>query len=244
MSDIHGHLAQLRAALDLVDLDARLVLLGDYIDRGPHSLEVLRLVRQTQDSHSDRVVALLANHEVDFLEWLDGDDEDPSWLAADEGLVTIRSVLPHEVLDEILEAQDDELDATSLNASIKRAVVSHHGGLIGWLKRMPLFHEDEHAIYVHAGIDEEAGASWRAMTPDYVFTHKFPADTGPFHKPIVAGHVATASLSPDGSHEVFHDGAAHWYIDGSVEATGMLNVLRYDVADDAFETFTIGAPAP
>lgn len=246
MSDIHGHLAQLHAALGLVDLDgdagASLVLLGDYIDRGERSMEVLRLVKQIQDRHPARVVALLGNHEADFLEWLDGDDEDLSWLAADEDFTTVRSFVPQWDLDAILAAYEDDLDGTSLNSAIKRAVVAHNRDLVAWLKRLPLFHETEHAIYVHAGVDEEAGSSWRSVTPDYVFTHKYPADTGGFHKPIVAGHVATASLSSDGSHGVFYDGEAHWYIDGSVEITGMLNVLRYDVADGAVEAFTVGEP--
>lgn len=244
VSDIHGHLPQLQAALDLVDLDgdpeASLLLLGDYIDRGPHSMEVLRLVKETESSHPGRVVVLPGNHEIDFLEWLDADDEDPTWLVADEGLLTIRSFVPQEVLDAILADHEREIDAASLNAAIKRAVVAHHRDLIAWLKRLPLFYETEHAIYVHAGVDEEAGEVWRAVTPDHVFTHKYPADTGGFHKLIVAGHVATSSISGDGGHGVFHDGEAHWYIDGSVETTGVLNVLRYDVADGAFEAFTVG----
>ena len=169
VSDIHGHLPQLHAALDVVDLDgdpgASLVLLGDYIDRGVHSMEVLRLVKQVRDRHPGRVIALLGNHEVDFLEWLDGDDEDPSWLAADEDFTTVRSFVPDAELDAILAAYEDDLDGTSLNSAIKRAVVAHHRDLVAWLKRLPLFHEAEHAIYVHAGVDEEAGASWRSVTP-------------------------------------------------------------------------------
>lgn len=45
VSDIHGHLTALCAALELVglaaDQAAELVLLGDYVDRGPASCRVL-----------------------------------------------------------------------------------------------------------------------------------------------------------------------------------------------------------
>lgn len=80
--------------------------------------------------------------------------------------------------------------------------------------------------------------SW--ATPNYVLTEKFPATTGPFLKTIVAGHVRTSELHADGSHGVFHDGEGHWYIDGAVEATGRLRVLRYDVATGDYEGIVFG----
>ena len=47
MSDIHGCLDAFKASLSTIDLEARdskLVLLGDYCDRGPDSLGVFELV--------------------------------------------------------------------------------------------------------------------------------------------------------------------------------------------------------
>ena len=86
---------------------------------------------------------------------------------------------------------------------------------------------------MHAGVDEDAGELWRAATPEYVLTEKYPASTGQFVKTVIAGHVRTSELHADGSHGVFHDGASHYYIDGAVEKTGRLNVLRYDVESGA-----------
>ncbi|OFL67431.1 hypothetical protein HMPREF2757_10390 [Brevibacterium sp. HMSC063G07] len=84
LSDIHGHIDPFHAALQLVDLDrdpaAELVLLGDYVDRGPASREVLETVRDLQQRFPERVTALLGNHDDWFLDWLDGDDDD-SFLA-------------------------------------------------------------------------------------------------------------------------------------------------------------------
>lgn len=53
-------------------------------------------------------------------------------------------------------------------------------------------------------------------------------------KRIIAGHVRTSESHTDGSHEVFHDGASHFYIDASVEETGRLNVPHYDVESGEF----------
>ncbi|PII83007.1 hypothetical protein BMH32_10245 [Leucobacter sp. OLJS4] len=76
--DILGHLDALERALEVVDLDgdpgAQLVLLGDYVDRGPSSRQVLERVCSLQQEHSERVVALLGNHDCWMLDWLDAED--------------------------------------------------------------------------------------------------------------------------------------------------------------------------
>jgi hypothetical protein len=73
ISDVHGHLADLRALLGnagLVDADDRwtgaddeLWMLGDLIDRGPDGIGVIRLMRSLQEQAPDRVHVLLGNHE-------------------------------------------------------------------------------------------------------------------------------------------------------------------------------------
>jgi len=77
VSDVHGHVEDLVAALrqeDLLDSDrawcggqARLTFLGDYFDRGPDGIAVVDLVRRLQheaDSTGGRVDALIGNHEI------------------------------------------------------------------------------------------------------------------------------------------------------------------------------------
>lgn len=90
VSDIPGHVAPLRAVLDLVDLDgdpaAERILLGDYVDRGPDSLGVLQVVRELQGRHPGRVTALLGNHDDWMLNWLESDDGGFSWLMGDAEL--------------------------------------------------------------------------------------------------------------------------------------------------------------
>ena len=59
-TDIHGRLDALLNLLDQVPKGARLVFLGDYIDRGSQSAEVVSLVRSLQ---LDGAVCLRGNHE-------------------------------------------------------------------------------------------------------------------------------------------------------------------------------------
>jgi len=69
--DIHGRLDLLVRAMELIaeDVAARgrppfkTVFLGDFIDRGPASAQVIALVRTMQREAGKRVVALRGNHE-------------------------------------------------------------------------------------------------------------------------------------------------------------------------------------
>lgn len=249
VSDIHGHIEPFRAALELVGLDcdpaAQLVLLGDYVDRGPASVDVLITVRELCLRFPDRVTALLGNHDDWFLDWLDGDDEDFSWLMGDADLGTVKSFLDPLELAHALGHDDPSsdasaLDGTTMNHNIKNAILTKHSELVGWLRTLPRVHETDEQIFVHAGVDEEAGEMWRAATPDHVLTEKFPPTFGPFIKTVIAGHVRTSEMHEDGSHGTFHDGDSHYYIDGSVEVTGRLNVLRLSVAGGTYESFVAG----
>lgn len=74
MSDIHGFIEPFEEALTHVDLNdgtSRLVLLGDYCDRGPASLDVYRKIMGLQEEFPAQVIALRGNHEEMLLEYLD-----------------------------------------------------------------------------------------------------------------------------------------------------------------------------
>ena len=98
-----------------------------------------------------------------------------------------------------------------------------------WADALSPFHETERQVFVHAGIEEDAGDLWRWATDEIMACCKFPATTGPFPKDVVAGHVATSSLHGEESfHDVYWDGFSHYYIDGSTERSGEMPILIYD----------------
>ena len=113
---------------------------------------------------------------------------------------------------------------------------------INWMRSLPLYWTAGKTIFVHAGIDEEAGDFWKAGTPDHIFTSKYPADTGEIEgldMKVVAGHIGTAAISGDPSfHGIFHDGASHYYIDGSVYDSGTIPVLLVDTSTDKYYSVT------
>lgn len=254
--DTHGCLPELREALsgiDLTDPTTTLILLGDYIDRGPDSLGVLTAVKHLTDHHPDQVVALAGNHECWFLDWIDADDADPTWLLADTELATTRSLLPADVVEaavaDLVDAArrgsaDPDL-AGRANARIKNEVTARHLEIIEWLRRRPLTHETGTHLFVHAGVDEDAGPSWEAMTPERMLTEKYPPSLGAHRvgETIVAGHVGVGPLHAAQGRlkcwEPYTD-AGHIYLDGRVEVTGQLNTMHYDTGTGAttFHTAT------
>lgn len=105
-----------------------------------------------------------------------------------------------------------------------------------WLRSLPVVVETDQQIFVHAGIDEEAGPWWRLGYEDWYFCSKFPPTLGSYDKDIIAGHVGAPGLAGDDCFEgAFWDGESHYYIDGATELTGRITVLRYDVVRGGYD---------
>ncbi|MBI3002212.1 MAG: serine/threonine protein phosphatase [candidate division NC10 bacterium] len=87
IGDIHGCLTPLLRLLDKVAPGAadELVFIGDYIDRGPQSREVVELVRGLPG----RITFLVGNHEKMLLDYLEGTQQ--SLYLLNGGEETLRS---------------------------------------------------------------------------------------------------------------------------------------------------------
>lgn len=113
---------------------------------------------------------------------------------------------------------------------------------INWISNLPTHFTYGNTIFVHAGIDEEAGEDWEWGTSDETFTSKYPADLGKVEgldKKIVAGHIGTYSISNDPNfNDIYYDGQSHFYIDGTVIKTGVIPVLLVDTDKDKYYKVT------
>ena len=130
----------------------------------------------------------------------------------------------------------DLLDA----APLSRSMLSPE--IVKWLGELHLCFETDRQIFVHAGIDEEAGEEWMIGTGEELLYGKHPATFGPFHKDIIAGHNGTFKISKDagepiGINGALHDGQSHYFIDGSTERSGKLPILRYDTETGQYAAF-------
>ncbi len=76
VGDIHGCLDKLISLMAIIDIDLKkdtLVFIGDYIDRGPDSKEVVDYLIDL-GQREDRVVFLKGNHELMLEDYLSGAD--------------------------------------------------------------------------------------------------------------------------------------------------------------------------
>lgn len=208
ISDIHGSIFEFEDALLKVDLDFandnKLVLLGDYI-HGPSSYEVLdRIIALQQKFGSDRVVALLGNHEEMALNGYWAINQDRFGVYNDD--------------------YNEEREEVYLR----------------WFSNLPLYYEIGNAIFVHAGIDEQAASEgfWEIGTSEYIFTSKFPAEIGKipnFDYKIIAGHIGTRTIANNPRYnDIFYDGFNHYFLDSTVQESGELFVLMYNVEQNEF----------
>ena len=95
IGDVHGCFASLEALLARLPLDPgrdRLWLVGDLVNRGPRSLDVLRWARRTAAAMGERFACVLGNHDLHLLRRAEG----------------LRPAKPRDTLEPILEAGDGE----------------------------------------------------------------------------------------------------------------------------------------
>ena len=247
MSDIHGCLEPFERALaaaDLSDGRSKLILLGDYCDRGSNSLQVYERIMELQQRFPGQIIAIRGNHEEMLLEDIDMAD-DPGfardWLLADSNLATTRSFLDVEQFSEVRRLLMRKRFADAYRFAMG-CMASDHADIIAWIRALPYYYETPNQLFVHAGIDEEVGDLWRIGTPVEWFTASTPDYVGcAFDLDVIAGHVGTETVSGiPGYAGIFYDGASHYFIDGNVVKNGRVLVLSYDEATGIYSGEGLG----
>lgn len=145
IGDIHGcaeNLARLWEKLDQIVPDLPLVHVGDYVDRGESSAQVLEMLFDRQKERAD-VICLKGNHEEMFLEFLDDPSENGERWLRYGGLQTVASFGP----------TGDAYGRKDI-ARLRDAVIERLGEeRINWLKDMPFIWSSGNMSVVHAGAD-------------------------------------------------------------------------------------------
>lgn len=151
IGDVHGDLEQLRllfTRLPRLAAGDTVVFLGDYVDRGPDSAGVVAFVRELMRTSPARIVALRGNHEDAWLTIAERGWPEfllPRGNGCYESYRSFSGMMPPGEYDLPTPA---EFDAMSKAAFLPPDVLA-------WMRELPLFYEDEHAIYVHAGIKRD-----------------------------------------------------------------------------------------
>jgi len=176
IGDIHGCLEKLEELMTKFDIDKEkdtLVFIGDYIDRGKSSKEVVDYVINLQDQYRN-VVCLLGNHEQMFLQYLEGLDE--GLYLGNGGVSTLSSY-------EIFLSDNIE----KRRAKIPDAHWKFYESLL------PYYETDKY-IFVHAGIRPGLPVKEQTLDDLLWIRYEFIENEKDFGKTVVFGH--TPLMSP------------------------------------------------
>jgi len=164
IGDIHGCSEALRTLLETIrpQRDDTIVTLGDYIDRGPNSHDVIEQIFELQNQCE--LITLLGNHELMLLLAKD-DAEQLGWWQSCGGAATLLSY----------------------NNTIESIPESH----FEFIEACPLAYETDTHIFVHANyeatvpMDEQSDQVllWHHLAPDHI---PAPHISG---KKVIVGHT-------------------------------------------------------
>ncbi|WP_152656596.1 metallophosphoesterase family protein [Oceanobacillus sp. CFH 90083] len=227
ISDIHGCYQELVQLLKLNDYnpkDDQLILLGDYIDRGPESKRTVAYIMKLVE---EGAIALRGNHDQMFLEFIFSDDPDKERrYLMNGGMTTLETYVGEDYFPD--DAAGEHLH--SARQLIKETDREH----LAFLSNLPYYFETEKHLFVHAGIDPSL-ADWK-NTPDYDkiwIRHEFLGFDHPHHFTVVHGHSPTQYIRGRKDNSIFF-GNKKIGIDGACAYGGRLNCLI--IMEDSYQT--------
>lgn len=170
--DLHGRFDHLLGAIKAVKDDGltdddTLVFLGDYIDRGPQSAEIVASLRGLMGDRPN-VICLSGNHEYMMVWGLQHGDEQLQGWAVNGGVMTIASYT-------------DGLGDLDQQTMADDCV---------WFLALPTTHEDAHRVYVHAKVDPSLPLDEQQLKTVHWERYKREDGTGYNGKHVVHGHEA------------------------------------------------------
>ncbi|MBO9709898.1 MAG: serine/threonine protein phosphatase [Caulobacter sp.] len=223
IGDVHGHLALLDALLDTIAADAAgrtasgppvLVLVGDYIDRGPQSREVIDRLMALEARAAERGEFeprfLLGNHEQTMLAFLDGPEGGPAWADFGGGATLASYGVPPPP------GRGDAAAWADVQARFKAAVPPGH---VAFLRRLELSARYGDYLFVHAGV--RPGVPLDRQDPEDLVWIRGDFLNTAHRLGVVVVHGHTPAEAP-------FLGADRINIDTGAYATGVLTAVRLD----------------
>ena len=206
VGDVHGSdylLEDLLARIDAQraeDDQSHIIFVGDYVDRGEQSAQVLARV-MAMDHAYDNVTALMGNHELMMLRFMEDPLEGARWLHYG-GLQTLASFGVGGVTES---SSQDDLVAAALG--LFKAMPK---GMESWLKNLALHWSSGNLTVVHAGANPAEPIetqSRRTLTfghPDFAIKQR------PDGQWVAHGHTITDTPGSDGKGRIAVDTGAYY----------------------------------
>lgn len=179
IGDVHGCFNKLRSLITTCDTlfagrNARFIFMGDYIDRGPHSKDVINFLIAGQSEVGHRFVCLRGNHEEMLVRAADKH-------RSDRDLMTWWGNGGEQTLESYGVGDPSDLPAEHLD----------------WMRTLPLIVTEPGRVFVHAGVRPDTPLSSQSAEDLLWIREPFLSsehDHGAF---VVHGHTPTGSMDPD-----------------------------------------------
>lgn len=176
IGDLHGRADLLDKLLDQARDGEQIICVGDYVDRGENSADVLARLHETPD-----ILCLKGNHEDMLLAFLeDPENAGPRWLRYG-GLQTLASFGVPGI--------SERMRGGELTAARDEMVKRMGNAQIDWLQTMPLFYETGNVAIVHAGADPVCPIAQQSNTVLMWGHPEFRKTTRPDGIWVVHGHT-------------------------------------------------------
>ena len=220
IADLHGRHDLLTAAIEDIERHSpdggTVVFTGDYVDRGPDSRQVIETLMAGPQVPGWKWICLQGNHEEIMVAGCLGVVH---WWLPNGGGATLVSY--------------GAKDGGDARDALKFVPQEH----LHWIRDLPLYYEDAHRVFVHAGVDETLDL---AETPSNILQwHRYDRDypRGYRGKHVVHGH----EQYEDGP--VLHEGRSDF--DTMAWHTGRLVIGVFDdeIPGGPVQTIEIVGPA-
>lgn len=210
ISDIHGEREKLEALLEKANYDKQkdqLILLGDYVDRGPDSRGVLDKVMEL---HAQGAITLMGNHDHMMVRSF----------AQDKGVIERWfRIGGQQTLGSYGHAAGGQESGAPETLQLTPQLERH----IAFLSGLACYHETADYIFVHGGVHPTTPLHetdpYTLMWIRDEFHKGYQGD-----KTVVFGHTPTESLH--GKHDVYFGENNIIGIDGGAVFGGQLNCLE------------------
>ena len=226
IGDIHGRFDLMIRLLDRIVRDAeakddgrkvRLVFIGDYIDRGDASADVLDALSHLAMTPDHNAIFLLGNHEDAMLTFLDAPHQGASWLRMG-GQQTLASYGMGHVPDGLLQT-----DPLGVRDELARAAEDH----IPFLNDLKPKFVSGDVVFSHAGLNPARDLTDQSRDalawghPDFLQDWPLPG------KRVVHGHYDDVSVVTKGGRICVDTGAYY---------SGVLTAVRLDDSEAFIST--------
>lgn len=214
ISDIHGMYKQFEQLLTHWNPKDKLILLGDIVDRGPESLEVIQKAMALKATYGEQVVLCMGNHDKMLLDFIASPLVQRAFYFPQGGRQTMQSFI-----------KGTTPEVKELNA-IEQAyyVQEHFTQELDFLRTGKLYEVVGDVLLTHAGFESSSSGLMDSTDDDFLWIrdHYLQPNTTPYVN--VFGHTPTRQIHKSDDIWVSEDGK-YIGIDGGCVFGGQLNAL-------------------